>query len=234
MRRLFSRIAGKTGRILLSISKKIAGTSHSALEAQAEIVAAWFRDEGDKTLRVNYDLSQDSVVFDLGGYEGQWTSDIFARYCCLIHVFEPVQDYAKQIEKRFAKNRRIVVHHCGLASESCKVKIAMDRDGSSTFKTGATTTEGILVKAIDFLRDNEISKIDLIKINIEGGEYELLEHLIDTKFVGNIKNIQVQFHNFVPNAEQRMLRIQKDLEKTHTLTYQYRFVWENWRIKSPV
>ena len=233
MRRLFSRIAGKMGRILLSISNKIAGPSPSgaALEMQAEILAAWFRDEGDKTLRVDYELSEDSVVLDLGGYEGQWTSDIFARYCCLIHVFEPVQDYAKQIEKRFAKNRRIVVHQYGLASENCKVNISLDRDGSSTFKSGAKTTEGSLVKAIDFLRDNELSKIDLVKINIEGGEYELLEHLIDTKFVTNIRNIQVQFHDFVPDAEERMVRIQKELEKTHSLTYQYRFVWENWRIK---
>jgi FkbM family methyltransferase len=233
MRRLFSRVVGKIGGILLSVSKKIAGPSPSdaAVEAQAEILAAWFRDEGDKTLRVDYDLSEDSVVFDLGGYEGQWTSDIFARYCCSIHVFEPVQDYAKQIEKRFAKNKRIVVHQQGLASENGKVMIAMDRDASSTFKSGAKTTEGILVKAIDFLRDNELSKIDLMKINIEGGEYELIEHLIETKFVTNIRNMQVQFHDFVPNAEERMLRIQKELEKTHSLTYQYRFVWENWRLK---
>lgn len=233
MRRLLSRIAGKTGGILLSISRRIARPSPSsaAIEAQAEILAAWFKDEGDKTLRVEYDLSEDAVVFDLGGYEGQWTSDVFARYCCLVHVFEPVQDYAKQIEKRFAKNRRVVLHQHGLASESCKVKIALNKDGSSTFKSGAKTTEGILVKAIDFLHDNEISQIDLMKINIEGGEYDLLEHLIDTKFVRNIRNIQVQFHDFVPNAEQRMLRIQKDLERTHSLTYQYRFVWENWRIK---
>ena len=70
-----------------------------------------------------------------------------------------------------------------------------------------------------------------MKINIEGAEYDLLEHLIDTGLISNIHNIQVQFHDFVSNAEQRMIMLQKELEKTHGLTYQYPFVWENWRVK---
>jgi len=71
-----------------------------------------------------------------------------------------------------------------------------------------------------------------MKINIEGSEYDLLEHLLETNYVKIIKNIQVQFHDFVPNAEKRMKRIQEKLQKTHYLTYQYPFVWENWRIKN--
>jgi hypothetical protein len=47
--------------------------------------------------------------------------------------------------------------------------------------------------------------------------------------VRQIENIQVQFHDFVPDAEGRMQRIQEKLAQTHELTYQYLFVWENWR-----
>ena len=46
-----------------------------------------------------------------------------------------------------------------------------------------------------------------------------------------IANIQVQFHDFVLDAESRMKSIQADLRKTHELTYQYDFVWENWKLK---
>ena len=46
------------------------------------------------------------------------------------------------------------------------------------------------------------------------------------------KNIQVQFHDFIiQNAEERMINIQRKLELTHELTYQYVFVWENWKLK---
>ena len=70
-----------------------------------------------------------------------------------------------------------------------------------------------------------------MKINIEGAEYDLVEHLIDTKLVEIIRNIQVQFHDFVPNAESRMRKIQEKLRITHSISYQYRFVWENWALK---
>ena len=111
------------------------------------------------------------------------------------------------------------------------VKIFIDGSSSSMYREGEDFGSGRLVKAINFLQDSHIEKIDLMKINIEGGEYDLLEHLIDFGYVKYIKNIQVQFHDLLPNAEQRMLMIQRELEKTHNLTYQYLFVWENWRLK---
>ena len=40
----------------------------------------WFKDEGDTLLRLNYPLTSDSVVFDLGGYQGDFAADIFKKY----------------------------------------------------------------------------------------------------------------------------------------------------------
>lgn len=191
----------------------------------------WFRDNGDKTLRMEYGLNEKSVVFDLGGFEGQWASDIFSRYCCWIHIFEPVEEFALNIEKRFARNNKILVHKFGLSNENTEARISVEQDGSSTFKGGKNGRDIRLVKAVDFMRENHITHIDLMKINIEGGEYDLLDHLIETGFIKDIDNIQVQFHDFVPNAEQRMTIIQEKLNNTHELTYQYPFVWENWAIR---
>ena len=197
---------------------------------QGKRVASWFAINGDKTLRLNYALDENSIVFDMGGYEGQWASDIFAKYCCIVHCFEPVEAFAKNIEARFAKNEKILVHQFGLSNADHKVNISHNTSGSSVFR-GEGKEEIRLVKAIDFMMQNNISRLDLIKINIEGCEYDLLEHLIETGFVGNIVNLQIQFHDFIPNAEERMRNIQKGLEKTHKRTYQYEFVWENWELK---
>lgn len=182
-------------------------------------------------LRFEYDLDASSVVFDLGGYEGQWASDIYSRYCCTIHVFEPVQAYADNIQSRFAKNADIQVHPFGLGSSDTEIRIGMGNDGSSVFKKGDQEVTGRLVEANEFLTQHGITEIDLMKINIEGGEYDLLSHLMDTESVTQIKNIQVQFHDFVPNAEAKMKSIQERLSVTHFLTYQYEFVWENWKRK---
>lgn len=191
-------------------------------------VRPWIDDKGDKTLRVAYDLEEGSMVFDLGGYEGQWASDIFSRYCPTIHIFEPVGEFADDIEARFKKNNKVFVHKFGLANQNGNAKLAIDRDGSSAFKNGGDQVEIALVKAADFLSEKKVAAIDLMKINIEGGEYDLLDHLIETGCISNIKNIQVQFHDFIPCAQERMEAIQKKLAETHFLTYQYPFIWENW------
>jgi FkbM family methyltransferase len=226
MRRLTSRILQKVGQILINLAKCIYQTP------QQKRVALWFRDEGDKILLLSHDLDENSLVFDLGGYEGQWTSDIFSTYCCWIHVFELVEELADKMEKRFSRNERIVVHRFGLSSENRIVQVSVNGTSSSIYRLGNDVREGRLIRAVDFMRENHIEKIDLMKINIEGGEYDLLDHLIESGYAPRIKNIEVQFHDHcVPNAEQRMSNIQSQLKRTHYLTYQYLFVWENWRLK---
>jgi FkbM family methyltransferase len=171
------------------------------------------------------------MVFDLGGYEGQWASDIFSKYCCTIHIFEPVHEFASKIQERFKYNQKIYTHEFGLSNENKTVSISLSKDSSSIYKRNGEQTTAILMRAVDFMRENSIKKIDLMKINIEGGEYDLLEHLIDSDFIRNIDNVQIQFHDFVSDAFHRMSNIQHFLSRTHITTYQYPFVWENWMRK---
>lgn len=192
-------------------------------------IRPYFKVNGEKTLRINYDeLNENSTVMDVGGYEGQWSSDIFSKYMCKIHIFEPVPNFAKSIKDRFKKNNKIIVHDKGLSSITVKRKITLNKDASSLIKNLRNSTEIELLDIKEFFEKNDIKKIDLIKINIEGAEYDLLDRMIETNLQLKMKNIQVQFHDFFPEAKKRMEKIQKELSKTHQLTYQFPFVWENW------
>lgn len=230
--RLFARkIFTAIGMLCNAISRKIYRTP------QEKEVERWFLDNGDSTLRVNYDLTPSSVVLDIGGYEGDWAAEVVARYGCSVLVFEPVPEYARRIATRFQKNPLVKVFPFGLGSVDAKQSIHIAEEGSSLFASPnvpkTNNSIPIQIKKIeDFLKSESISKIDLLKINIEGGEYELLNHLIDAGIAPEIRNIQVQFHNFVPQAESRMREIQRKLARTHDLTYQYEFVWENWALRS--
>ena len=42
----------------------------------------WLVANGDKVLRMEYSLSCHDIVFDVGGYEGQWARGIYSRYLC--------------------------------------------------------------------------------------------------------------------------------------------------------
>lgn len=224
----------KAGSLLHIISRKIyrAPVEPPAIDSQAERVIPWREVEGDKTLRLEYDLGEESIVFDLGGYEGQWASDIFSKYRSRIDVFEPCEGFYNNIAERFKENQKINAHNYGLGVKNEQVQLAIQEDGSSEYRKDTHEVETVQIKPFEsFLEENDINSIDLLKINIEGAEYSLLEHLLDLQLVEKIKNIQIQFHDFVPKAESRMKNIHERLSRTHSTTYLYPFVWENWQIK---
>ncbi len=190
------------------------------------IVEKWERTPNAKNLRLTYDLNPIDIVWDIGGYEGQWASDIYAKYQPIIHVFEPVESYANYIKERFAKNPNIHVHQYGLSDRDATESISLIGDRASTFVSDCQYEQAEFRKASSVA--TKLGIPTLIKLNIEGGEYPLLEELIASNRLKDIKHIQVQFHDFVPDAFERMTNIQKALERTHSRTYHYPFVWESW------
>jgi len=192
----------------------------------------WKKLDREKAYRTNYpNLNSESVVFDLGGYQGQWASDIYAQYLTKIYVFEPHPVYTKNIKKRFQKNKNIQVFDYGLGAKDEQMMLSTDEESSSVFAEGKNQVAIQIKTAATFMQNYQIDKIDLMKINIEGGEYQLLDHLISTGLIKNIKDIQIQFHHFVPDAENLMADLHKRLAKTHETTYFYKFFWENWTLK---
>ncbi len=193
--------------------------------------ARWFRDRGDETLRLDYPLSWKSVVFDCGGYEGDWAASIRQRYGCSVFVFEPVQAFLDGILKRFDGDPSIHAFGYGLHSRNERTTISLAGNASSTFVDAGSSEEIELRDVAEVLAELKVSRIDLIKINIEGGEFELLERLLDTGLIQAVDHVQVQFHRFVPDAATRRQRVRERLAASHTLRYNYDFIWESWSRK---
>jgi FkbM family methyltransferase len=211
----------KTGYVSIGIANKIHSSPYQKNLEQ------WYKDDPKSELRFEYDLNDNSVVFDLGGFRGQWTSDIFARYCCNIYIFEPVENYVTDIQRRFRNNGKIQVFNYGLGKENTELMISQMGDQSSLHK--GPKNEKIFIHSFhDFIKEHHITGIDLLKLNIEGAEYDLLDHILENNLQNMITNFQIQFHDFVDNARARMEKIQNELKKTHKLTYQQEFIWENW------
>ncbi|MDB5252971.1 MAG: hypothetical protein JWP27_2140 [Flaviaesturariibacter sp.] len=193
----------------------------------------WFRDDPHGLRRSDFPhLTEDSVVFDLGGYEGQWTSDLYARYGCHVYVFEPVSEYASLIRKRFKNNDKIHVFDFGLAPSDADVTIEINEFASSFVNTrkGGGNSELIHLRSFSaFLDENSITKIDLMKINIEGAEFELLEHMMANGLFPLVEAFLIQFHDFVNGATTRVARIEEALSKTHHSLFNYPFVWSCWK-----
>lgn len=206
-----------------------------ALPTVTEIVAkAWFRDKGDETHRLNYDLNERSIVVDVGGYKGQWSSDIYSMYKPQkIIIYEAISTYAQHIQDRFSKNSNIIVRAYGLGGENRRETIYLSDDASTVYNRGSSELELEInvVDGTEAFTNEGIEKIDLLKINIEGCEYELLENLIASSWIKKVVNLQVQFHDNVFGYEEKIVKITGMLSRTHKRTYCYPMVWENWQLK---
>ena len=198
----------------------------------------WFGDNGDETRLLDHDLDSNSIVFEVWGYTGEFSEQIYNKFNCNLYVFEPISEFCEQLKGKFEKTEKVFVFNYGLSSSDCETEALIDKDNgeNSTLLereiiTNANIQKITLKKVDNVLELNNIDYIDLFSLNIEGGEYSLLEYMVTSPIISRIKNIQIQFHDFVEYAHARRSAIQMTLRETHELTYNYDFVWENWTLK---
>ena len=196
-------------------------------------VRQWKRDRGDATLRLDYPLNETSVVLDVGGYQGDFASALVDRFHCRVLVFEPMPAFYQQCNKRFANEPMVSVFDYGLGARDEQLSLSTSNDASSFFRdTGADGFVPAQVRDVSSVWEQlELTRVDLMKINIEGGEYALLHRLIETGLIRRIDNLQIQFHDFVDDAADRRSELRRQLEQTHEESWCYEFVWENWSRK---
>jgi FkbM family methyltransferase len=195
----------------------------------------WLAVEGDRTLRLDYPLGPDSVVFDVGGYQGDFAGQLRARYGCKVRLFEPVARFHRHCVGRFAADSAVVCHPYGLGDREEEQEMHDDSDASGAFNPASAgkPLEKVRIRPFDavFAESGE-RQVDLLKVNIEGGEYALLEHLIATGRIDDIVYLQVQFHDFFPDAVARRANLRRRLALTHVEQWSFPFIWESWKRRS--
>ncbi|HEY1057264.1 MAG TPA: FkbM family methyltransferase [Limnobacter sp.] len=193
----------------------------------------WFKDQGDTTLRVNYPLNAQSVVWDVGGYKGDFAHEIHSRYGCKVYLFEPVPHFYAHCVERFKNNPSIVCLQYGLSNADGEFEITDTGDASSFVRLGENNAayKAQLRDASAVFHALGDPEVDLIKVNVEGGEFFIFPSLIEHGLMPKFNHLQIQFHNFVPNAVEQRQSIRQSFSKTHREDWNYEFVWEGWSRK---
>lgn len=196
----------------------------------------WFKDKGDETLRLSYPLKRNSIVFDIGGYQGDFAAAIYEQYGCKIYIFEPVPEFYQQCVDRFSGIDQIVCLNYGLSSNNGWFDINLDENSSSLtlYKSDSQLVSVQIRSIVECIRELEVERIDLVKINIEGGEFDLIPALMESEYISSVNYLQVQFDSFVPDAKVQRLDIRRKLLNTHSEMWNYEFVWESWKLKDKV
>jgi len=135
-------------------------------------------------------IKQDAVVADVGAHAGQFTK-LFARMAPQgrIYAFEPGA-YALSILRKVArvkslKNVMIVPYGLGDTAGHATLHLPIKKSGSLGFGTAslsdpkegaATHADSVSITTLDaFVEQQKISKLDFIKCDIEGWEFNMLK-----------------------------------------------------------
>jgi len=178
-------------------------------------------------LRFEYQLNQDSLVLDLGAYDGMWSKEIYNRYRCRIFAFEPVPEYFANAVCNCIDTAIVLINSC-VAATGAMQSIGISNNSSGKFSVGAPTQVSV-VRVQPLIVG--LGHIDLCKMNVEGMEYELLEILLWTGLHKRIYNLQIQFHNCVPDWENKYNKICSELNLTHEPEWDSGPTWQNWKLR---
>lgn len=150
-------------------------------------------------------LGPDSVVVDLGlGEDISFSTSLIEKYGCAVHGFDPTPRAIEYVEKIAIP--RFHLHKYGVAAISGYASFYLPNNElhvsgtlSPTMHTGASQIEVELITLDGVMDAIRADRIDLLKIDIEGAEYELL---MDERFAQHAPRIQmlcIEFHHRWPN-----------------------------------
>lgn len=181
--------------------------------------------------RYDYPLTPNSIVIDAGGYQGSFATEIARKYGCTVHILEPVTRFREAIIAR-GIHAGIHIHPYGLAGETKEAVFHIQGDSTGAFADSNDTECVVLHGIVSVLNELCPTRCDLLKLNIEGTEFDVLEAILSQNIATRITNIQVQFHAVVPNYMARYEAIRAGLLATHHLTYDAPWCWQNFQINA--
>lgn len=203
----------------------------SDLVAAARRAAATIEHPWDRRA-LEWPLTAESVVIDVGGYIGRWALQIAERYAPRLYVFEP-QTWAYEVCREVLGDKA-QVHNVALGVEDgLRACGAWGTDGCSLMKQGSAF---VLMREVrQLFRGLQLSGIDLMLMNVEGYEYTLLPYMLDRGIRPD--RLMVQFHTFVDPDEKKTADIYEWLAATgYRIAWTYGLVltaWERQGVPAP-
>ncbi|XP_045193167.2 uncharacterized protein LOC123549285 isoform X2 [Mercenaria mercenaria] len=178
----------------------------------------------------------DSFVIEVGGHTGEDATMMVNMYNPRYVILEPVDMYADILKEKFKSNSRVTVLNVGLGKTNEYVNIKSNNTGT---KSNHAENSTIVVKdATEFFKSIRVGKfdMDLLMMDCHGCELDVLENIIESNLVINFKNIQfnshgssLYMHNASVNQKERYCNLQEKLSRTHRSTFQFKYIYENWR-----
>jgi FkbM family methyltransferase len=151
-------------------------------------------------------ITEDDVVYDLGANVGvftMWSLDGNAKQ---IYSFEPTNYLIPHLYETFHTHHpRVVIYDKAITGKHETKQFNMGRHsvGNSLY-TDLGNPDSVDVQCVNieqFIQENGLEQPTLMKVDIEGSEYEMFDNLTD-EFIASVRTWIVEFHyNYDDKAE---------------------------------
>lgn len=153
--------------------------------------------------------------------------ELAARFNCTIHLFDPTPTGKKTMGLPANIVPGIFYYEVGLAGHPGSFEFAYPRDANegSFGVVGADSRPRIRLECdsvINFMKSKGIGHCDLLKLDIEGFEYEVIDELLAAKVV--IPQICIEYHHFLPGIPlwRSFKQIRKLLRANYRIAYKHK------------
>ena len=168
-------------------------------------------------------LTSPKVVVDIGGNIGSFAVYAASLHNCDVYSFEPLPENYWLAQKNFCQNSkmmrgRVVMFNQAVTKDGRYVRLYVDEDNFGSCSINKPLGLGVLIRSTtleSILERIPSKRINLLKIDAEGAEYEILlssGHLMD-----KIDEIVLEYHNvpFHPEFNKKAL---SDFLNSHGFT----------------
>lgn len=151
-------------------------------------------------------VSGTPTLLDVGANKGDYTAELLNATAsrATIHCFEPSQTASRTLRHRFGSHPAVTIHNVGLSDRDESTELYADQPGSPLGSVLARhlqhvalslrPVETIELRRLDrVVRDLGISRIDLLKLDVEGLELAALHGAGELLTNGCVRNIQFEF-----------------------------------------
>ena len=190
--------------------------------------------------------------FDVGSHMGTYSDLILKNFeDSKVFMFEPQINIFKKNKIKYKYYKNVKIYNCAISDKSTQKKIYINKhdltSGLSPLNLksnkylqlkaklfGTTTSRMILKepkiktkKLFTIIKLNKIKKIDLLKIDTEGHEFEVLKGI--ERAIKNIRYILIEFHNDKIYLSYNPKKIHNHLIKNNfVLKNIYKFPFTGW------
>ncbi len=174
------------------------------------------------------DIPKDPIVVDLGGNHGDFANEFLSKHKCKRYFcVEPDPEMVGYIKNRLKKYPFVELQNVAVGPDEKNISffVAESTGANSLFKDFAVK-QGLKkeIKVDSYSLDSlfkkyNITNVDWLKVDIEGGEWDLLLNASDEVLL-KISQISIEFHNFLDFWNKDYFdKTQKIIERYYSLGF---------------